>query len=98
MALPKMVVEKESRSKEVMKIMGRGEGTYFLSYFVEFFVINIIYAFALGYITSLMFYQIPYLYLVLYLWLFGLNVFALVFFFQSLIDTTRFALIVSCLI
>ena len=94
----KMVVEKESRSKEVMKIMGMGEGTYFLSYFVEYFIINIIYAFVVGYIASLMFYQIPYLYLVLYLWLFGLNVFALAFFCQSFMDTTRLALIVSCLI
>ena len=33
----KMVVEKESRSKEVMKIMGIGEGTYFLSYFCRIF-------------------------------------------------------------
>ena len=94
----KMVVEKESRSKEVMKIMGMGEGTYFSSYFVEFFVVNIIYAFAVGFIAQLMFYQIPYMYLVLYLWLFGLNVFALAFFFQSFMDTTRLALIVSCLI
>ena len=94
----KMVVEKESRSKEVMKIMGMGEGTYFSSYFVEFFVVNIIYAFAVGFIAQLMFYQIPYMYLVLYLWLFGLNVFALAFFCQSFMDTTRLALIVSCLI
>ena len=94
----KMVVEKESRSKEVMKIMGMGEGTYFLSYFVEFFIINIVYAFAVGYIARLMFYQIPYMCLVLYLWLFGLNVFALAFFCQSFMDTTRLALIVSCLI
>ena len=94
----KMVVEKESRSKEVMKIMGMGEGTYFLSYFVEFFVVNIIYCFAVGFIARLMFYQIPYLVLVLYLWLFGLNVFALAFFCQSFMDTTRLALIVSCLI
>ena len=94
----KMVVEKESRSKEVMKIMGMGEGTYFLSYFVEFFVVNIIYCFAVGFIARLMFYQIPYMVLVLYLWLFGLNVFALAFFCQSFMDTTRLALIVSCLI
>ena len=94
----KMVVEKESRSKEVMKIMGMSEGTYFLSYFVEYFIVNIIYAFAVGYIACLMFYQIPYLYLVLYLWLYGLNVFALAFFCQSFMDTTRLALIVSCLI
>ena len=94
----KMVVEKESRSKEVMKIMGMGEGTYFLSYFIEFFIVNIIYAFAVGFIANLMFYQIPYICIVLYLWLFGLNIFALAFFCQSFMDTTRLALIVSCLI
>ena len=94
----KMVVEKESRAKEVMKIMGMSEGTYFLSYFVEFFIVNIIYAFAVGYVTHLMFKQIPYIWLVIYLWLFGLNIFALAFFSQSFMDTTRLALIVSCLI
>ena len=94
----KMVIEKESRSKEVMKIMGMNEGTYFLSYFVEFFIINIFYAFAVGAISLLMFDKIPYLYFVLYLWLFGLNIFALAFFCQSFMDTTRLALIVSCLI
>ena len=45
----KMVVEKESRSKEVMKIMGMGEGTYFLSYFVEYFIINIVHCFSVGF-------------------------------------------------
>ena len=94
----KMVVEKETRSKEVMKIIGMGEGIYFLSYFVEYFIINIIYAFVLAFITNLTFTQIPYLCLVLYLWLFGLNVFALAFFCQSFMDTTRLALIVSCLV
>ncbi|MBO6244250.1 MAG: ATP-binding cassette domain-containing protein, partial [Clostridia bacterium] len=94
----KMVVEKESRSKEVMKIMGMGEGTYFLSYFVEYFIVNIIYAFALGYISKLTFHYIPYLLFVLYLWLFGLNIFALAFFCQSFMDTTKLALIVSCLV
>ena len=80
----KMVVEKESRSKEVMKIMGMSEGTYFLSYFVEYFIINIIYAFSVGYISKITFYFIPYMYLVFYLWLFGLNIFALSFFFKVL--------------
>ena len=94
----KMVVEKESRSKEVMKIMGMGEGTYFLSYFVEYFIVNIIYAFAVGFVSKITFTKIPYLYFVLYLWLFGLNIFALAFFSQSFMDTTRLALIVSCLI
>ena len=94
----KMVIEKESRSKEVMKIMGMGEGTYFLSYFVEYFIVNIIYAFVLGYLSHLAFKYIPYIYFVLYLWLFGLNIFALAFFCQSFMDSTRLALIVTCLI
>ena len=94
----KMVMEKESRSKEVMKIMGMSEGTYFLSYFVEYFILNIIYAFGVGYISKVTFYFIPYMYLVLYLWLFGLNIFALAFFCQSFMDTTRLALIVSSLV
>ena len=94
----KMVTEKESRSKEVMKIMGMSEGTYFFSYFVEYFILNIIYAFGVGYIAKVTFYFIPYKYLVLYLWLFGLNIFALAFFCQSFMDTTRLALIVSSLV
>ena len=81
-----------------MKIMGMGEGTYFLSYFVEYFIVNIIYAFSLRYVSKLTFYYIPYMYFVIYLWLFGLNIFALAFFCQSFMDTTRLALIVSCLI
>jgi hypothetical protein len=94
----KMVVEKESKAKEVMKIMGMGEFTYFLSYFVEYFIVNIIYAFAVGLIAKLIFYKIPYLFLVLYLWLFGLNIYALAFFCQSFMETTRLSLIVSCLV
>ena len=38
------------------------------------------------------------MYFVIYLWLFGLNIFALALFCQSFMDTTRLALIVSCLI
>ena len=38
------------------------------------------------------------MYFVIYLWLFGLNIFALAFFCQSFMDTTKLALIVSCLI
>ena len=94
----KMVVEKESRAKEVMKIMGMGELSYFLSYFCLFFIINIYYAFLLGVFCHLMFEYIPYMVWVLYLWLFGLNVFAIAFFCQSFMDTTKLALIITTLI
>ena len=94
----KMVVEKESRSKEVMKIMGMGEGTYFLSYFVEYFIINIVHCFTVGIFSYLTFNKIPYFVHVLYLWLYGLDIFALAFFCQSFMDTTRLALIVTALV
>ena len=38
----RMVAEKESRAKEGMKIMGLGDGTYFLSYFLQFLIINVV--------------------------------------------------------
>ena len=94
----KMVVEKESRAKEVMKIMGMGEGTYFLSYFVEYFIINIVHCFSVGFFSYLTFNKIPYFVHVLYLWLYGLDIFALAFFCQSFMDTTRLALIVTALV
>ena len=94
----KMVVEKESRSKEVMKIMGMSEGTYFLSYFVEYFIVNIVHCFTVGFFSYLTFNKIPYFVHVLYLWLYGLDIFALAFFCQSFMDTTRLALIVTSLI
>ena len=94
----KMVVEKESRSKEVMKIMGMGEGTYFLSYFVEYFIINIVHCFSVGFFSYLTFIKIPYFVHVLFLWLYGLDIFALAFFCQSFMDTTRLALIVTALV
>ena len=93
-----MVVEKETKSKEAMKIMGLSDGIYFLSYFVQFFIVNIIYAFGVGIFGYLMMEVIPYMVIVLYLWMFGLNVFALVYFIQSFIDKTRLALIIGALV
>ena len=94
----RMVGEKETRAKEGMKIMGMGEGTYFFSYLVQYFVINIIYTLVNAGLCNLIFTYVPYIYLVGMFFLFGLNVFALVFFFQSFMDKTRVALILSLLI
>ena len=94
----RMVNEKETRAKEGMKIMGMGEGTYFLSYFVQFFLINIIYAIVNAGLAHILFKHVPYVYLLGMYWMFGMNIFALAFFFQSFIDKTRVALILSLLI
>ena len=37
----RMVGEKESKAKEGMKIMGLGEDIYFLSYFIQYFIITL---------------------------------------------------------
>ncbi len=81
-----LVKEKETKSKEGMKIMGLTETDYFLSYFIQYFLLNIIYS------------HIPWIYVFLLFFLFGLNVFSLVYFFQSFLDKTRLAMIVSILI
>ena len=94
----RIVAEKESRAKEGMKIMGLSEGTYFLSYFLQYLVISLIVSLINTIILHLIFTKIPfyYLYLVLFFW--AMNVFALAFFFQSFIDSTRVVLILSLLL
>ena len=38
----RMVGEKENKSKKGMKIMGLGEGSYFLSYFIQYLFISLV--------------------------------------------------------
>ena len=94
----RMVGEKENKSKEGMKIMGLGEGIYFLSYFIQYFFICLIDSIVNTIFLSLLFTKIPFYYLFIVLFLWTLDVFALIFFFQSFIDKTRVALILSLLI
>ena len=94
----RMVGEKENKSKEGMKIMGLGEGIYFLSYFIQYVCIALIDSIVNAYFLSLLFSRIPFFYLFLILFLWTLDVFGLIFFFQSFIDKTRVALILSLLI
>ena len=94
----RMVSEKENKSKEGMKIMGLGEGTYFLSYFIQYVIISLIDSIVNTYFLSLLFPKIPFFYIFIVIFLWTLDVFALIFFFQSFIDKTRVALILSLLI
>ena len=94
----RMVSEKESRAKEGMKIMGLGEGIYFLSYFLQYLVINFFVSIINTIIIIFIFTKIPFYYIFLMFFLWGMNVFALAFFYQSFIDSTRIALILSLLI
>ena len=94
----RIVKEKETRSREGMKIMGLSELTYFLSNFILYFIKNLIYS---GFITLELSYGLERLgsgYIFLIYFLYGLVIFALVFFFQSFLERTRIAIILSLLI
>ena len=94
----RMVGEKENKSKEGMKIMGLDEGTYFLSYFIQYVVITFIDSIINTIILAFIFTKIPFYFIFVILFLWTLDLFAMIFFFQSFIDKTRVALILSLLI
>jgi len=91
----RMVGEKENKSKEGMKIMGLGEGTYFLSYFIQYVVITFVDSIINTIILAFIFTKIPFYYLFIILFLWTLDLFAMIFFFQSFIDKTRVAYILQ---
>ena len=94
----RIVKEKETKAKEGMKIMGLSELTYFLSNFITYFVKNIIYSIFITLILSYTLKGIESIYIFIIYFLFGLVIFALVFFFQSFLERTIISIIVSLLI
>ena len=94
----RIVKEKETRAKEGMKIMGLNEFTYFLSYFIIYFILNLFYAgFNTWILKSFLIYIEP-IYIFIQYVLYGLVVYSLIYFFQSFLERTRIAVIVSLLI
>ena len=94
----RMVAEKESRAKEGMKIIGLGEDTYFLSYFLQYLVIHLVVSLINTIIVQFIFTKTPFYFLYIIFFLWSMNVFALAFFYQSFIDSTKLVLILSLLI
>ena len=94
----RMVSEKESKAKEGMKIMGLGEDTYFLSYFIQYVIITLIDSLINTLILTFIFTKVPFYFLFVILVLWTLDLFAMIYFFQSFLDSTRVALIISLLI
>ena len=94
----KMVLEKETKAKEGMKIMGLTDGIYFMSYFIQYTVIALFDAFVNAFIFLKVFKQVPFIVFFSIFFLFSMNVFALAFLFQSFIDKTKETLIVSILV
>ena len=94
----RMVGDKESKIKESMKIMGLEEGQYFLSYFIQYTAINLFSSLINAGLFTVFLDRISYYYLFIMLFLWSLNVFAMIYFFQSFIDKTKIALVLSLVI
>ena len=94
----RMVGEKENKSKEGMKIMGLTEDIYFLSYFIQYVIITLIDSIINTLILRFIFTKIPFYFLFVILILWALDLFAMIYFFQSFLDSTRVALVISLLI
>ena len=94
----RIVKEKETKAKEGMKIMGLNELTYFLSYFIIYFITNLIYSIGNAFILKNIITYIETIYIFLLYFLYGLVIYALIYFFQSFLERTRIAVIVNLLI
>ncbi len=94
----RMVGDKESKAKEGMKIMGLSESIYFLSYFLQYLICIFIQSFINSILMLGIFKYTPFHFMFLTLFLWGMSVFGLIYFFQSFIDRTRVALILSILL
>ena len=94
----RIIKEKETRAKEGMKIMGLSELTYFLSNILTYFFKNIIYSIFITIILSYGLKRIESIYIFFIYLLYGLVVFALIFFLQSFLERTIIAIILSLLI
>ena len=94
----RIVQEKEAKTKEGMKIMGLGEGEYFLSYFIQFTIISLFISIINSFLLFEVFKNIPWIYLYLTVFLFSLDIFALIYFFQSFMDKTRICIVLSVII
>lgn len=94
----RMVKEKETRAKEGMRIMGMKDSVYFLSYFLQYLIINTVTTFLSSFVLTRVLKNVSFVFIFGFNWLYGMNVFSLGYFFQAIMDKTRIAMIVSILI
>ena len=94
----KIVGEKETKIKEGMKIMGLGETEYFLSYFIQYVIISIFVSGVNAFLFMQVLTKIQYHFLFVLIFLFSIDIFALIYFFQSFIDKTRISIVLSLII
>lgn len=94
----RMIREKETKVKEGMKIMGLTESSYFFSWLSYYVCLTTFHAVLNSAILMGLFKFVPFGYVFLFFWLYGMCIFSMAYFFQALIDKTRIAMIISILI
>jgi len=94
----RMVLDKETKVKEGMKIMGLTDGVYFLSYFFIYLIVSVFDTFIISFIFYEIYTIIPYQLFFIMFFLFSMNIFALAFFLQSFINKAKESFIISMLI
>ena len=88
---------RESKKKEYLKCMGIKERVLFLSSFIRSLVINIVHSPLTALIIKFLLTKSKYEYLLIILFLYGLNIFSMTYFFQSFQRKSRKGVIVSLL-
>ena len=94
----RLIKEKESKAKEIMKIMGLNEFYYYLSYFIIYFIINLFHALLNTLIVKSIFNYIEFGYLFGLFFAYGLVIFSLIFFFQSFLEKANISIIFCILV
>ena len=94
----RLIKEKESKAKEIMKIMGLNEFNYYMSYFVIYFVFNLFHAIFNALIVKYILNYIEFGYLFILFFLYGLVIFSLIFFFQSFLEKANISIIFCILV
>ena len=88
---------KETKKKEYLKCMGLKDRIFFLSSFIRSFIINIFHALLTALIIKFILKQSQYIYLFIILFLYGLVIFSMTYFFQSFQNKSRKGVIMSLL-
>ena len=88
---------RETKKKEYLKSMGVKERAFFFSSFIRSFTINIFHSFLGALMVKLVLKQSQYKYILIILFLFGLVIFSMTYFFQSFLQDSRNGVILSLL-
>ena len=86
---------RETKKKEYLKCMGMKDSIFFMSSFIKYFIINLFHSIFCSLFVKLILKQSQYGYLFCIFLLFGLDIFSMIYFFQSFLQEARIGVIIS---